>query len=347
MKECLYIPTLETERLILRKLVPEDTEDLRRWLGLDIVYKYWGHSANWNEKNPELLFIDPRPQIKRQPSHDFIWGIVCKEDGRVIGIMEIFNVQGDRIGSVAYRISPEYWNKGYCTEALGRTVQFIFSETSLERLSAEADRDNIASNAILLKCGFTHEGCVRNGKMGSRYCSYNIYGYIREDYEKPGNVNAGGRIEITGTLKEELDSLEKIYNEAFDSNPCPENMIIEDGDCEVDELSPAAAFEDKGKTVLSFHCDGELIGGAVITRSSPLNILDRLFISPSFQGKGLGFAAWQEIERSYSQGCGWILRCPTYLIKNACFYVNKCGFHIVGVEDVGRDGIGMFVYRKS
>ena len=31
LKECKYIPTLETDRLILRQLMPKDAEDLRKW----------------------------------------------------------------------------------------------------------------------------------------------------------------------------------------------------------------------------------------------------------------------------------------------------------------------------
>jgi len=182
LKECLWIPTLETERLILRKLTSKDSDDLREWLGLDIVYQYWGRPAGKGEKNPELLFIDPRPHVKRKPSHDFIWGIESKEHHKVIGIIDVFDIENDRLGSVGYRISPNFWNQGICTEALNRVVDFIFSETKLDRLHAEADIENVASNTVLRKCGFTHEGCVRNGKMGSRYCTYNIYGYIREDF---------------------------------------------------------------------------------------------------------------------------------------------------------------------
>ncbi|MBD5138299.1 MAG: hypothetical protein HDT24_03175, partial [Ruminococcus sp.] len=55
IKECLWIPTLETERLFLRKLTADDADDLRKWFGLDIVYKYWGRPAGKGEKNPELL----------------------------------------------------------------------------------------------------------------------------------------------------------------------------------------------------------------------------------------------------------------------------------------------------
>ena len=188
LKECLWIPKLETERLFLRKLTPTDVDDLREWLGLDCVYQYWGRPAGKGEKNPELLFIDPRPNVKRKPSHDFIWGIENKEDNRVIGMIEVFDVENDRLGNIGYRVNPNFWSKGICTEALKRVVDFIFSETTLDRLHAEADIENIASNTVLKKCGFTHEGCVRNGKMGMRYCTYNIYGYIRDDFNQIVNM---------------------------------------------------------------------------------------------------------------------------------------------------------------
>lgn len=182
LKECLWIPRLETERLFLRKLTAADADDLREWFGSDIVYQYWGRPASKGEKNPELLFIDPRPNVKRKPSHDFIWGIENKSDHKVIGMIEIFDVENDRLGKVGYRINPSLWGKGLCTEALKRVVDFIFSETTLDRLHAEADVENIGSNRVLEKCGFTHEGCIRNGKMVSSYCTYNIYGYIRGDF---------------------------------------------------------------------------------------------------------------------------------------------------------------------
>ena len=95
MKECKYIPTLETERLILRQLQPEDAEDLGKWLGRDEVYTYWGRPASKGEKNPELLFIDPRPNVKRKPTNDFVWGIELKETHEVIGMLEVFDVENE------------------------------------------------------------------------------------------------------------------------------------------------------------------------------------------------------------------------------------------------------------
>ena len=46
LQECKYIPRPETDRLILRKLLPDDAENLRRWLGRDEIYTYRGRPAS-------------------------------------------------------------------------------------------------------------------------------------------------------------------------------------------------------------------------------------------------------------------------------------------------------------
>lgn len=184
LKKCRYIPRLETERLVLREITENDTEDLRAWLGLSEVYTYWGRGPSNGEKNPELLFIDPRPHVKRKPSPDYIWGIESKKTGALIGIIEVFDIEGNRYGMVGYRIAPWLWNSGICTEALKCVVRYVFHETEMDRLEAHADVRNIGSNRVLEKCGFQKEGTIRHGKMHSVYCDYNIWGMIRADMEK-------------------------------------------------------------------------------------------------------------------------------------------------------------------
>ena len=176
-------PTLETPRLILRPLTPEDVPDLRRWLARDEIYTYWGRPASKGEREPETMFVDPRPWVKRKPSPDFKWGVVCRDTNTVIGDISVFDIENNRMGSVGYRFDPDEWGNGYATEALQAAVRFIFTCTELDRLQATADVRNTASNRVLEKCGFVLEGTVRHGKMVSAYCDYHIWGMLREDYD--------------------------------------------------------------------------------------------------------------------------------------------------------------------
>mgnify|MGYP002515260086 CR=1 FL=1 len=175
-------PTLETPRLILRPLTPEDVPDLRRWLARDEVYTYWGRPASKGEREPETMFVDPRPWVKRKPSPDFKWGVVCRDTNTVIGDISVFDIENSRMGSVGYRLDPDLWGQGYTSEALATAVDFIFTHTELDRLHATADVRNVASNRVLEKCGFIREGTVRQGKMVSVYCDYHIYGLLKSDY---------------------------------------------------------------------------------------------------------------------------------------------------------------------
>lgn len=176
-------PILETTRLLLRPLTADDAPDLRRWLARDEIYTYWGRPASKGEREPETMFIDPRPWVKRKPSPDFKWGVVSRDTNAVIGDISVFDIENSRMGSVGYRFDPEVWGNGYATEALREAVRFIFTHTELDRLQATADVRKTASNRVLEKCGFVLEGTIRHGKMVSTYCDYNIWSMLREDFE--------------------------------------------------------------------------------------------------------------------------------------------------------------------
>ena len=75
------------------------------------------------------------------------------------------------------------------------------------------------------------------------------------------------------------------------------------------------------------------------------NILTLLFVDPTCFDKGIGYQAWLEIEKRYPQTKTWTTETPTFLMKNVTFYVNKCGFHIIRVNDPKKDD-SMYVFQK-
>ena len=105
-------------------------------------------------------------------------------------------------------------------------------------------------------------------------------------------------------------------------------------------------LEKPEETPLLFYQEGKMVGGAVlILNSDNNNILTLLFVDPTCFDKGIGHRAWLEIEKRYPQTKTWTTETPTFLKKNVTFYVNKCGFHIIKVNDPKNDE-SMFVFRK-
>lgn len=170
-------PVLETERLVLRPLRKEDTADLKEWLGDSSVYQYWGKRPGKSDLNQELLFQKPET-----PTKSFHWGIVYKQDRKVVGDMWVYLIENDRMAKVAFRLSPAYQGSRLMTEALARVAIFCFEETELQRLWTDVHTQNIASYKTLEKTGFKREGLIRDGKMVNTYCDYYLYGMTKADY---------------------------------------------------------------------------------------------------------------------------------------------------------------------
>ena len=75
--------------------------------------------------------------------------------------------------------------------------------------------------------------------------------------------------------------------------------------------------------------DGINAGGLVIRTEGTKGDLDLLFVSPKVHSKGIGYAAWCEVEKLHPEVILWETVTPYFEKRNIHFYVNRCGFHIV------------------
>lgn len=74
---------------------------------------------------------------------------------------------------------------------------------------------------------------------------------------------------------------------------------------------------------------GEKVGGLILSIDGSHGELDILFVSLKAHSKGIGYAAWCEVEKLYPQVTVWETVTPYFETRNIHFYVNRCGFHIV------------------
>lgn len=125
--------------------------------------------------------------------------------------------------------------------------------------------------------------------------------------------------EDIATFKRRLqDAFTRAAVEAFPDFP---EVIPPERD--IDESLAAEEAE-----ALQFVCNGELVGGAIVTGVGADKMLDFIFVDTAHQGKHLGYTAWQAIEARYPDAERWQLVTPYHEKRNIHFYVNKCGFAI-------------------
>ena len=75
--------------------------------------------------------------------------------------------------------------------------------------------------------------------------------------------------------------------------------------------------------------DGQSVGGVVIKVNGSRGELELLFVSPKAHNKGIGYAAWREVEKLHPEVTVWETVTPYFEKRNIHFYVNRCGFHNV------------------
>lgn len=87
------------------------------------------------------------------------WIIVLKENNEKIGTcgFHCWDTDKHKI-EVGYDLQPEYWRKGYMSEALTAILAFSKKELETTKVIARIYPDNIASINIAKKVGFVRTG---------------------------------------------------------------------------------------------------------------------------------------------------------------------------------------------
>lgn len=161
---------LETERLTLRRLLPQDAE---------MMYRNWASDpavTRWLRWEPHKNAAETRELLAAwatlYPNPDYYqWAIVEKSSGQVIGSISLYNsLPGepqqknewpgldltDGIWEPGYCIGKAWWNKGCTTEALRAVVKFWFTQTNGQFLTCCHAVDNPASGRVMEKAGFVY-----------------------------------------------------------------------------------------------------------------------------------------------------------------------------------------------
>ncbi len=91
------------------------------------------------------------------------------------------------------------------------------------------------------------------------------------------------------------------------------------------------SFNAPGAVTYNIVNENKIVGGMIVVINAETNHNELLlfFINVDCHSKGIGYAAWQEMEKLYPNTKIWTTVTPYFERRNIHFYVNKCGFHIV------------------
>ena len=149
---------LETERLILRPFVTEDTSPMfRNWASDPEVTRYLTWPAHSGLSFTSAVISS---WIKRydDPSY-YHWTIELMSLGEPIGSISGVRVdEASRSVEIGYCIGRSWWGQGLVAEALRALIAFFFEQVGMERVIACHDPNNPNSGRVMQKCGMTFTG---------------------------------------------------------------------------------------------------------------------------------------------------------------------------------------------
>lgn len=154
--------TIETERLILRRVKKEDAEAIfNNWANDNRVTKNltWPTHANIDVTN---LVLDKWLE-EYNNEHAYKWGIQLKDSDELIGMIDVVkNTIRDERCEIGYVLMYDKWNRGIMTEALKAVIDFLLNEVKYYMIELRHSSSNPASGKVMEKCGMTKDALLPN-----------------------------------------------------------------------------------------------------------------------------------------------------------------------------------------
>ncbi|KAL3507890.1 hypothetical protein ACH5RR_033272 [Cinchona calisaya] len=143
----------------LRLLDLTDVDDFMEWFTDEKVSQFCSWDCFKSKEDAMNYVADvavPHPWYRA----------ICLKD-KPIGSISVTPFRGNEKcrGEIGYVLASKYWGKGIATKAVKLVASTIFVEwPHLERLEALVDVENVGSQKVLEKVGFSREGVMR------KYC---------------------------------------------------------------------------------------------------------------------------------------------------------------------------------
>lgn len=178
------MPTLETKRLILRRITMRDAGDIFEYSKDKEVARHvlWSAQKDISEAKDYCRFMIKRYRCD-QPSS---WGVIDKATNRLVGTIGYMDYNEDNATvELGYSLARWLWNGGYMTEALQRVIEYTFEAMDVNRIEAQHELTNPSSGRVMEKCGMQKEGVLRQRLYNKgRYVDVALYAILKQDYEK-------------------------------------------------------------------------------------------------------------------------------------------------------------------
>lgn len=158
------LPTLETDRLLLRKLRMDDAPAVFAYASDPTIGK---HTA-WP---PHRTLADSEAYLEMalklyEGGNEALWGVVLKEEDRVVGTCGLYDIDlRHATAALGYILALRLRGRGIMPEAMRAVLSWGFGPLGLQRIQGVCRVDNAPSTRVMEKLGLVPEGVMRSCRV--------------------------------------------------------------------------------------------------------------------------------------------------------------------------------------
>jgi ribosomal-protein-alanine N-acetyltransferase len=157
-------PVLETDRLLLRRVLASDAREIFTMRNDPVLTQYtWVTAYSLDDAIGHINRIDNSIW-----NNDVIlWGIALKGEKQLAGTICYWNIESEKNkAELGYGLLHAYMKKGIMNEALQRVLQYGFDEMKLRMIEAYTHMNNQGSVNLLGRNGFVLHRDMEAKKAG-------------------------------------------------------------------------------------------------------------------------------------------------------------------------------------
>lgn len=147
--------TLETIRLLLRPITPDDLTDLLAIWGNPDAMRFFPKTLDRDEMKAWIERV-----LARYEQCGFgVCAVIEKQSGQFVGDCGLYfqEVEGVEELEVLYHFNPQHWGQGYATEAARACMDFAFAQLGRKRIISMIRPENLPSRRVAERNGLQIE----------------------------------------------------------------------------------------------------------------------------------------------------------------------------------------------
>ncbi len=179
---------IETERLVLRPLQPDDAAAVFRYRSDPEVYRY----QHWEPSSVSEVdeFIARMTTVEPDTPGTWYQVAICSRDtGQLIGDCGLrFPIERDHEAEFGISLAPEFHGMGYATEAVEAVLEYLFETLDKHRVFGSIDPRNLASLRLMERMGLRREAHFRESLwFKGEWADDVIYAMLRREWDELRN----------------------------------------------------------------------------------------------------------------------------------------------------------------